>query len=219
MYRILTGDKAYSSWSLRGWLLLAAFDLPFEDVPVRMYDPAFGAMKAAKAPARTLPVGEWDEDGATRRVWDTLAIAETLHERHPEVGIWPRDAAHRRIARCLAAEMHSSFGALRGACPMNLNREPKPLAARSEGLDADVSRVGALWAWALSETGGPWLGGPAFSAADAFFVPVAFRFHSYDLEADGTRAFADRLLGHAAVRRWTAMAKADPRRIALYEVD
>ena len=81
MYRITIGDKAYSSWSLRGWLLLAAFDLPFEEVLVRMYDPAFDAMQAANAPARTVPQIEWDEGGQTRRVWDTMAIAETLAER------------------------------------------------------------------------------------------------------------------------------------------
>lgn len=217
MYRILTGDKAYSSWSLRGWLLLAAFDLPFEDVPVRMYDPALDAMKQAKAPARTLPILEWDEDGRIQRVWDTFAIAETLHERHPEAGIWPRDTAHRQVARCLAAEMHSSFMVLRGACPMNLHRTPAPLNAPPEGLADDVARIGALWTWGLDETGWPWLGGRAFSAADAFFAPIAFRFREYALAALGTDAFAAQLLDHPTVRRWTAQAEADPRRIAHYD--
>lgn len=218
MYRILTGDKAYSSWSLRGWLLLAAFDLPFEDVPVRMYDPEFDAMQAATAPARTVPILEWDEDGQTRRVWDTLAIAETLHERHPDAGIWPREPNHRRVARCLTAEMHSSFGTLRGVCPMNLHRVPAPLCMPPEGLAADVARVGALWSWALDQTGGPWLGGSAFSAADAFYAPVAFRLLEYALAAPGTKTFAAKLLGHATVRQWSALAAADPRRLAHYDV-
>lgn len=218
MYRIHTGDKAYSSWSLRGWLLLAAFDLPFEDVPVRMYDPAFDALKAEKAPARTVPVLEWDEGGTTRRVWDTLAIAETLHERHPEAGIWPADAAHRAVARSLAAEMHSSFATLRSACPMNLHRPPAPLKAPPDGLADDVQRIGQLWAWALDRTGGPWLGGVHFSAVDVFYVPVAFRLREYALAAGATSTTTDRLLDHPAVARWTAMALSDPRRIPLYDV-
>jgi len=218
MYRIVTGDKAYSSWSLRGWLLLAAFDLPFEDVPVRMYDPAFEALKAAKTPARTVPILEWDEAGATRRVWDTLAIAETLHERHPRAGIWPADPGCRAVARVLAAEMHCGFGALRNACPMNIHRAPVPLRALPEAVAADVTRIGSLWSWALLQTGGPWIGGPRFSAADAFYAPVALRQNEYALAAPGTADYAERLLQHSAVRRWISMAEADPRRLPHYDV-
>ena len=219
MYRIFTGDKAYSSWSLRGWLLLAAFDLPFDDVAVRMYDPAFDALQAQKAPARTVPILEWDEDGKTHRVWDTLAIAETLHERHPTAGIWPKEATHRHIARALSAEMHSSFTALRGACPMNLHRAPAPLGDPPQDLAADVDRIAALWAWALAQTGGPWLGGPAFSAVDVFYAPVAFRFHEYALSAAGTAAYGARLLAHPKVQEWRNLAEADPRRIAHYVIN
>jgi glutathione S-transferase len=219
MYRILTGDKAYSSWSLRGWLLLAAFDLPFKDVPVRMYDPAFDAMQAANAPARTVPQIEWDEAGRSRRIWDTLAIAETLAERHPQAGIWPADPHHRAIARILAAEMHSSFRALRGACPMNIHRPPAPMKTVAGDVAADVGRVGELWSWALTRTGGPWLGGPGFSAADAFYAPVALRLHEYALSAPGTDDYAERLREHSAVVRWIKMAKDDPRRLAHYDVE
>ncbi|TFG89438.1 MAG: glutathione S-transferase [Hyphomicrobiales bacterium] len=219
MYRILTGDKAYSSWSLRGWLLLAAFDLPFEDVPVRMYDPAFDARQAANAPARSVPQIEWNEGGETRRVWDTMAIAETLAERHPRAGIWPTDPNHRAIARSLAAEMHSSFRALRGACPMNLHRPPGPMKRVAEDVAADVARIGQLWSWALAQTGGPWLGGPAFSAVDAFYAPVAFRLLEYALSAPGTDAYADGLRAHPTVARWVQMAKDDPRRLPHYDVD
>ncbi len=219
MYRILTGDKAYSSWSLRGWLLLAAFDLPFEDRPVKMYDPEFDAMKAAKAPARTVPMLEWDQDGKTRRVWDTLAIAETLAERHPQAGIWPADPHHRAIARTLAAEMHSGFAALRGACPMNIHRAPAPLKTAPDGVAEDVARLGELWSWALSETGGPWLGGPRFSAADAFFAPVALRLHEYALAAPGTAGYVESLLEYSSVIAWIKMAKSDPRRLSLYDRD
>ncbi|MFQ5566931.1 MAG: glutathione S-transferase N-terminal domain-containing protein [Paracoccaceae bacterium] len=219
MYRILTGDKAYSSWSLRGWLLLAAFDLPFEDVPVRMYNAEFDAMKAARAPARTVPQLEWDEDGRTRRVWDTLAIAETLAERHPEAGVWPADPHHRAVARTLAAEMHSGFAALRDACPMNIHRAPAPLRAPPEGLAADVARLGENWRWAQAETGGPWLGGPRFSAADAFYAPVALRLKEYALGTPNTVTYAEMLLEYPAVVNWIKMAKSDPRRIDLYDRD
>ncbi len=218
MYRILTGDKAYSSWSLRGWLLLAAFDLPFEDRPVKMYDPEFDAMKAANAPARTVPTLEWDQNGVTRRVWDTLAIAETLAERHPQAGIWPEDPWPRAIARTLAAEMHSGFPVLRTACPMNIHRAPAPLKAAPDGVAADVARLGELWRWALTETGGPWLGGPRFSAADAFFAPVALRLKEYALSAPGTDDYVEMLLEHSSVTRWIGLAKSDPRRIAHYDV-
>ncbi len=219
MYRILTGDKAYSSWSLRGWLLLAAFDLPFEDRPVRMYDPEFDAMKAANAPARTVPTLEWDQDGVTRRVWDTLAIAETLAERHPQAGIWPKDPHHRAIARSLAAEIHSGFAALRSACPMNIHRAPAARKTLPDGVAADVARLGELWRWALAETGGPWLGGPRFSAVDAFYAPVALRLHEYELSAPGSADYAKRLLDNSAVTNWISMAKADSRRLTRYDVE
>ncbi len=202
---------------MRGWLLLAAFDLPFEDRPVRMYDPEFDAMKAANAPARTVPILEWDEGGKAHRVWDTLAIAETLAERHPQAGIWPADPWPRAIARVLAAEMHSGFAALRDACPMNIHRAPAPLKAAPDGVAADVARLGELWRWALTETGGPWLGGPQFSAADAFYAPVALRLHEYAMSAPGTDDYAGRLLEHSSVMRWISMAKADPRRLTLYD--
>jgi len=217
MYMIFTGDKAHSSWSLRGWLMLAAFDLRFEDVPVRMYDPAFDALKAACTPARTVPILEWDEDGRTRRVWDSLAIAETLYERHPDARIWPADPGLRALARVLAAEMHSSFAALRDACPMNIHRTPAPLWKPPEGVAADVARIGELWSWALATSGGPWLAGPAFSAADVFYAPVALRFQEYALSAPGTAEYGAMLLRHPAVERWIELARSDPRRITLYD--
>ena len=219
MYRLTIGDTAYSSWSLRGWLLLDAFGLPFEERLVRMYDPAFDAMQTANAPARTVPQIEWDEDGRTRRVWDSMAIAETLAERHPQAGIWPANPHHRAIARTLAAEMHSGFAALRNACPMNIHRAPAPMKTPPEGVAEDVARLGELWRWALAETGGPWLGGPRFSAVDAFYAPVALRLHEYALSAPGTVDYAGRLLEHPAVMHWISMAKANPRRLIRLPAD
>jgi glutathione S-transferase len=113
--------------------------------------------------------------------------------------------------------MHSGFTALRNACPMNLHREPAPLKTPPEGLDADVARLGELWSWALSQTGGPWLGGPEFSAVDAFYAPVAFRLREYALSAPDTETYAARLLSHPSIAAWAGIAHADPRRITHYD--
>lgn len=217
MYTITIGDKAYSSWSLRGWLLLAGFGLPFEEEAIPMYTEAFDAMQAARAPMTSVPQITWQEDGRTIRVWDSAAIAETLAERHPEAGIWPTDPALRSLARMLVAQMHSGFGALRGEAPMNLHREGRPLANPPESLAEDVVRLEALWAWALETSGGPWLAGPAFSAADAFFAPVVFRLTGYALTTPASQLYCDRVAAHPAVARWRAEAKADPRRVERYE--
>jgi len=219
VYTITIGDKAYSSWSLRGWLCLAAFGLEVREELVPMYDPAFAAMQARYAPARSVPQLSWEEDGRTRRIWDTAAIAETLAERQPEAGLWPADPRARAVARTVAAEMHSGFGVLRAACPMNFHRQDRPLAAPPEGLARDLDRLAAVWDWALSETGGPWLGGASVSVADVFYAPVASRLESYALMTPATEAYARNLLDHPAVRRWRADALADPRRLSIYDRD
>jgi len=218
MYTLHIGDKPYSSWSLRGWLLLRAFDLPFEERLHRMHDPAFDAYRASHPARRSVPALEWVEDGATRMVWDTLAIAETLAERHPAAGHWPADPAARAAARVCAAQMHAGFTALRSAAPMNTRRD-RALAV-SDTVRADLDRLQALWAWAKDGygAGGPWLFGAAFTAADAFFAPVAFRAIPYHLPlAPAGRAYVAALRDHPAVRAWTDAAAADPRVIDCYE--
>ena len=218
MYRIHVGQKAYSSWSMRGWLLLAGFGLPFEEVMVRITYPEFEAMQREKAPVRTVPFIEWEERGQTRTVWDSLAIAETLAERHPEAGIWPSDLGARTVARSLASEMHSGFGALRSICPMNLHRIERPLADPPTSLGNDLARLADLWRWAPDKTGGPWLGGPRFSAVDAFYAPVATRLESYGLLTPAVELYARRLLAHPAVARWIAEGRASPDRMSRYDV-
>ncbi|MEM6487213.1 MAG: glutathione S-transferase C-terminal domain-containing protein [Pseudomonadota bacterium] len=217
MYTITIGDKAYSSWSMRGWLMLAAFGLPFEEEVVPMYSDAFTAMAKARAPARSVPQLTWVEGGAKRRIWDTLAIAETLAERHPDAGLWPEASAKRRLARVLAAQMHAGFGTLRTAAPMNLHREDQPLTLPPQGLDEAVEQLEELWDTALNEGGGPWLAGPRFTVADAMAAPYVFRFSGYRLGSGRHANYMDRLTSHPAVRRWVTDAQADPRRLPQYE--
>ena len=222
-YTLHIGDKAYSSWSLRGWLLLHAFGLPFEERLHRLDAAEFAAFTTACAPALTVPTLEWAEGARTVRVWDSLAIAETLAERHPDAGHWPADPAARACARTLAAEMHCSFMALRREAPMNTRREPRTKALSPEAT-ADVARIEALWtharslAAALGHGGdGPFLFG-AFGAVDAFFAPVAWRLHGYAVPVGAaSAAYVAALLDHPAMRDWTADAAADPRRLAKYE--
>ncbi|MEM6973743.1 MAG: glutathione S-transferase C-terminal domain-containing protein [Pseudomonadota bacterium] len=217
MYTITIGDKAYSSWYMRGWLMLAAFDLPYQEERVPMYSDGFTAMTKARAPARSVPQLSWVEDGRMRRIWDTLAIAETLAERHPEAGLWPADAGMRRLARVLAAQMHAGFGALRSAAPMNLHRDNVPLAEPPDDLPEAVERLEELWETALREGGGPWLAGPRFTVADAMAAPYVFRLIGYGLGTALSKGYIERLVEHPAIRTWCRDAAADPRRLPIYD--
>lgn len=220
-FRLFVGDFAYSSWSLRGWLLLDAFGIPFEFRHAHMRTPEFEAMRAEMAPARLVPALAVS-DGVRPEVivWDTLAIAETVHEYHPQAGLWPRGEAVRPAARSLAAEMHSGFQALRGACPMNMRKALQGFEV-TDAVRADLDRLAVIWAHARSRAAseGPFLFG-AFSAVDAFFAPVASRIATYGLEmgADDL-AYVAAVLAHPSVRRWRAMGMADAHVQPQYEFD
>ncbi|MEM8697778.1 MAG: glutathione S-transferase N-terminal domain-containing protein [Pseudomonadota bacterium] len=217
MYNLVIGQKAYSSWSMRGWLLLDAFGLTFKERLVRLNSPEFEAWRALERPARTVPFLSWDDAGATRRVWDTMAMAETLAERHPEAGIWPHAAGDRMVARVVAAEMHAGFAALRRHCPMNFHRGGRPPRDGLAEARTDATHAVDLWDWALAETGGPWLGGPEFSAADAFMAPLATRICDYGLTDERSEGYVDRVLGHPSVVKWIDAGLADPERLAVYD--
>jgi len=216
-YTLSLGDAAYSSWSMRGWLLMDAFDIPFRAEWVPMYSEAFTAMQARHAPSRTVPA--LHVGGSDALVWESLAIAETLAERHPEAGHWPRDIAARAAARSLAGEMHAGFRALRDRPSMNLRRRYdgfEPTAAEN----ADAARVRMLWGWALEKFGGPYLGGAEFGAVDAMFAPVATRFVTYGFAMEAAAAgYVRSLYAHPSFRRWHAMADADPRVLDRYDLD
>jgi glutathione S-transferase len=204
-YDLVIGDRAYSSWSLRGWLLFDAFGIPVKTHLARLYSDALPNMLRDYPPAKTAPTMR-TPDGVV--VPETIAIAEELASRHPQAGIWPQDPKARAVARVLAAEMHAGFGALRGHCAMNL-RVSYTDCAPSEAVLADLARLETIWAWAKAQTGGPWLAG-AYCAADAFFAPVAARIAGYNLPVSAQAMdYVQAHLAHPSFRRWRAMAQVD----------
>ncbi len=202
-YDLYIGDRAFSSWSLRGWLMFEKFNLPVNTHLVGLYSGTMAQDLAPLAPARLVPVMRTPE-GAV--VGDTLAMAETLAERHPDAGLWPADPGLRALARWLVAEMHSGFTALRGDCPMQLLYQYQGFAP-SDAVRADLARIETLWAHARDRSGSatPWLFGD-YSLADVFFAPVAARIAGYGLPtgADAAKYVAAHL-GDGAFRRWRAM--------------
>jgi glutathione S-transferase len=205
-YDLVIGDRAYSSWSLRGWLLFDAFGLPVKLHIARLYTDELPTLLKQFHPGKTAPTMR-TPDGVV--VPETIAIAEELASRHPEAGIWPADPKARAVARVLAAEMHAGFTALRNHCPMNLRVSYEDCAPPQAVLD-DLTRLEVIWDWARAETGAKvWLAGE-YSAADAFFAPVATRIATYNLPvSDRAMAYVQAHLAHPSFRRWRAMGLVD----------
>ena len=206
-YDLAIGDRAYSSWSLRGWLLFDAFAIAVTTQSARLYTDELPTLLKDYFPARTVPVMR-TPDGSV--VPESLAMAEELASRHPEAAIWPADPAARAVARVLAAEMHAGFTALRSHCPMNL-RVSYTGCQPTDAVLADLARLDLIWTWARAQTksAGPWLCG-AYSAADAFFAPVAGRIAGYNLPVSaGAAAYVTAHLAHPSFRRWRAMGMVD----------
>ena len=213
MYTLYIANKNYSSWSLRPWVLMRALAIPFEERLVPLEEGSCWNSYRTFSPNGRVPCLH---DGGTV-VWDSLAIVEYLAERH--AAVWPADTGHRDWARCAASEMHSGFGALRERCGMNCGLRVK-LRNMPEPLRADIARVDELWSEGIRRFGGPYLAGPAFSAADAFFAPVAFRVQTYDLPlSTAAHAYADLLLGHEAMVEWYQAGLAEPWREASHEAE
>ena len=213
-FHLTIGNKAYSSWSLRPWILLTQFDIPFDETVIPLDQPETRAAIAAASPRGRVPVLE--ADGLV--VSESLAIMEFVAETFPHLQIWPRDRAARATARALSSEMHAGFQALRQACPTNFRREPKLIPISPE-VRADIDRIEAAWRDARRRfgQGGPFLFG-AFSAADAMWAPVVNRFHAYAIEVQPeTRAYMDAVLALPAWQSWIAGAASEPWRIARYD--
>ena len=199
-YDLHIAEKAFSSWSLRGWLMFTKFGIPCRIHMAGLYTGTFKQDLATLPPARTVPVMR-TPDGIV--VGDTLAMAETLAERHPDAGLWPADPAQRALARWLAAEMHSSFTALRSACPMQLLHIYHQFQP-SDAVLADLARLDLIWSHARKVSGSktPWLFGD-YSVADAFFAPVAARIKGFALPvSDASRAYVEAHLTDPAFRQW-----------------
>lgn len=213
MMQLYIGNKNYSSWSMRPWVLLKQVDIPFEEVMVRFDsfapDSQFKTTLKAVSPTGKVPVLV---DGDLT-VWDTLAIAEYVAERYPECELWPHERSTRARARSVCAEMHSGFGALRSACPMNIEARLPETGALiwrdNAGVRADVARLTVLWRDCLQLSGGPLLFGN-FSVADAYFAPICTRLRSYALPLpEDVASYVQRICDLPAVKAWCDGALAE----------
>ena len=222
MLKLYIGNKNYSSWSMRPWVLLQQAQIPFEEVKLRFdsFDPGSSFKMAAHA---VNPVGKVPAlvDGDLA-VWDTLAIAEYLAEQFPDKHLWPADKADRARARSVCAEMHSGFGALRSHCPMNIEaRLPQVghLVWRDQpGVRADVQRLESMWRSLLEVHGGKHFLFGDFSIADAFFAPVCMRLKTYALPvAADTAAYIERVSQAPGVAAWISDALAEQDFLAFEE--
>jgi glutathione S-transferase len=213
MIKLYIGNKNYSSWSMRPWVLLKQADIAFEEVMVRFDSFAshsqFKTTLAGLSPTGKVPL-LLDGDLA---VWDTLAIAEYLAERFAQRQLWPADPAARARARSICAEMHAGFTGLRSHCPMNIEAhlpEAGALIWRDHAaVRADVARLHTMWETLLHAHGGPMLFGE-FSVADAYFAPVCTRLRTYGLPmSEAVGAYVDRVLALPGVLAWTEAAQAE----------
>lgn len=211
-YTLITANRNYSSWSLRPWLLMKALGIPFTDRIEPFTKPSNFDEFRAFSPTGQVPVlldGE-------RTVWDSLGIALYLAERH--AGVWPTDEAAGAFAMCAVTEMHGGFSALRNDCTMNVGVRVKPRPMRP-ALVRDVARVREIFEQGLAQFGGPWLAGPAFTALDAFFAPVAFRIRTYGLDVGKGQAWVDHVIAHPAMQQWEAEALAEAWREESHEAE
>jgi glutathione S-transferase len=205
--KLYIGNKNYSSWSMRPWVLMREFEIPFEEIwlPFDGFeaDSRFKQQILKLSPAGRVPVLVDDDLVA----WDTLAIVETLAEKFPDCSLWPAQVAKRARARSVCAEMHSSFSSLRNHCPMNIEARFPEIGARlmrdNAGVRADLQRIVSLWQTELQAHGGPFLFG-GFTIADAFYAPVVSRLHTYSLPAPAdVRAYMERILATRGVSAWS----------------
>ena len=196
---LVIGNMNYSSWSMRPWVLMKQLGIEFDEKKLRFHSPEWDAEIERWSPSRLVPV-LWR---GRQSVWDTLAIAEALHEWYPDKGVWPRDATARAFARSAAAEMHSGFRDLRTSMPMNI-RASHPGKGMKPEVQANIDRIQHLWGEARRRfgKGGPFLFG-AFGAADAMYAPVVMRFKTYGVKiAPETQGYCEAMRNAPGIRAW-----------------
>lgn len=202
--QLVIGNKNYSSWSLRAWLLLAEAGIEFEEIRLPLDTPEFPDSIRRYSPAGCVPVLLMDGTP----VWDSLAIAETIAERWPACSLWPADPEQRAHARAISAEMHSGFPLLRRHLPMNCRAMGRRVAL-PDPLAAEIDRVFAIWSDCHQRYGGGWLFGK-FSVADAMYAPVALRFRTYGINLpDSAMSYPTRLLKSEAMQNWLVAAESE----------
>ncbi len=212
---LIIGNKNYSSWSLRPWLVLRHAGIPFTETRLALFTDEWCHSIARYSPSGKVPVLRT----RSLAIWDSLAICEYVNERFPEAELWPEETDDRALARSVSAEMHSGFGALREALPMNCRLKLSEFGIEDR-VRCDIDRVCAIWRETRSRFAkqGAWLFG-RFSIADAMYAPVALRFSSYAVElAPPERAYVDTVLEHPAVREWVEAARRETEVIESEEV-
>jgi len=203
--KLIFANRNYSSWSLRAWLVLRHFGIPFDEDLVLLSGEGWQQNIRKKSPSGKVPVLV---DGEAV-VPETIAIIEYLNDKFPAKGIWPSGRIERARARSVSAEMHGGFGALRNTAPMNL-RASHPGKVELEPIAADLRRIEQIWGDLTSESGGPYLFGK-FTAADAMFAPVATRIRTYALPAsDAAMEYVEAIYALPAFQEWLAAAIAEP---------
>jgi len=213
MYTLHIGNKNYSSWSLRPWILMRELGIAFGEQQHVFAGAVNWREFRAFSPTGRVPALV---DGDTT-VWDSLAIAEYLAERH--AGVWPKDGRARAWARCVAAEMHSGFGNLRNICGMSCGIRVR-LFEIAPALQSEIARIDEIFGEGLERCGGPFLAGAVFTAADAFYAPVAFRVQTYALPLSApSAAYTRTLLNLAGMREWYAAGLAEPFRDPDHEAE
>jgi glutathione S-transferase len=212
--KLIFGNRNYSSWSLRAWLVLKHFGIPFDEDLVLLSGDGWKQTIRKKSPSGKVPVLV-DGDAI---VHETLAIIEYLHDKYPAKGIWPSDRLRRAQARSVAAEMHGGFSALREAAPMNL-RASHPGRVDADTVAADLRRIEEIWGDLTAESGGPYLFGK-FSGADAMFAPVATRIRTYGLAvSDAAMDYVAAIYALPAFQEWLAAALKEPWIVEDDEID
>ncbi|NBV17224.1 glutathione S-transferase family protein [Janthinobacterium sp.] len=202
---LIIGNKNYSSWSMRPWVAMTAFGIPFQEVRVLLDQRDTATKIAAYSACGRVPVllaGEMT-------IWDSLAICEYLAEQFPDKHLWPQDVAARAMARCVCAEMHSGFAGLRTDMSMNIKAN-LPGRGRTPAAQADIGRISEIWEECLSRFGHHQFLFGDFSIADAYFAPVVMRFRTYGVSlAPALNAYCERVQAHPAVARWITEALAE----------